>query len=189
MPEMATVLTTDAEIDAAIRQARTYEKYDRRALRAAYSERTDRLTLHMDNDVTHVIPRSLLQGLASASPGALNKIELLGSGTGLYWPALDVAHSVSGLLAGVYGSAKWMNRLRQKSRNGQASRKSSVSRFRNGANRLDEKAGNAPLSAIREKHGKVYSQKGSGRTRLTTLHEQTPSPLREQVIEPRRRKA
>ena len=44
------------------------------------------------------------------------KIEILGNGTGLYWPALDVAHSVSGLLAGVYGSAKWMERLHLESK-------------------------------------------------------------------------
>jgi hypothetical protein len=35
----------------------------------------------------------------------------LGRGTGLYWPALDVAHSVSALLAGVFGSVNWMNQL------------------------------------------------------------------------------
>jgi hypothetical protein len=111
MPELARVVTTDAEIDAAIRQARIYEKYDQRVVRATYSERTDRFLLRMENGVTHVIPRRLLQGLTEADPGALNRIELLGRGTGLYWPSLDVAHSVSGLLTGVYGSAKWMKQL------------------------------------------------------------------------------
>jgi hypothetical protein len=108
MPELARVVTTDAEIDAAIRQARIYEKYDQRIVRATYSDRTDRFLLRMENGVTHVIPRRLLQGLTEAEPAALNRIELLGRGTGIYWPSLDVAHSVSGLLAGVYGSAKWM---------------------------------------------------------------------------------
>lgn len=111
MPELARVVTTDAEIDAAIRQARIYEKYDQRVVRGTYSDRTDRFLLRMENGVTHVIPRRLLQGLAEAEPAALSRIELLGRGTGLYWPSLDVAHSVSGLLAGVYGSAKWMRQL------------------------------------------------------------------------------
>src|ERR1035437_9452595 len=111
MPELARMVTTDAEIDAAIREARIYEKYDRRVVRATYSDRTDRFLLHMENGVTHSIPRRLLQGLSEAEPGALNRIELLGRGTGLYWPALDVAHLVSGLLGGVYGSAKWMAAL------------------------------------------------------------------------------
>jgi hypothetical protein len=111
MPEMAKILTTDAEIDAAIAQARIYEKYDPRAARASYSDRTDRIALHMENGVIHTFPRRLLQGLTDANAGDMRRIELLGRGTGLYWPTLDVAHSVAGLVAGVYGSAKWMKRL------------------------------------------------------------------------------
>jgi hypothetical protein len=116
MPEPAKIVTTDAEIDAAIRHANAFAKYDQRAVRANYSERTDRVLIRMENGVTHSFPRKLLQGLAEASPDTLSNIELLGNGTGLYWPTLDVAHSVSGLLAGVYGSAKWMDRLHMEKR-------------------------------------------------------------------------
>jgi hypothetical protein len=116
MPEPVRVITTDAEIDAAIRQARVFERYDRRVTRVTYSERSDRFVLHMDNGTIHMIPRALLQGLAGAAPADLQKIELLGGGTGLYWPALDVAHYVPGLLAGVYGSAKWMKHLQESQR-------------------------------------------------------------------------
>lgn len=111
MPKVVKVVTTDAEIEAAIRQASAFSKYDQRALRATYSDRTDRISVRMENRVTHSFPRRLLQGLSDAPQAPLARIELLGNGTGLYWPELDVAHSVSGLLAGVYGSAKWMERL------------------------------------------------------------------------------
>ena len=111
MPETARVLTTDAEIDAAIEDARRYEKYDRRVVRASFTEGSDSLFLLMENGVTLNIPRRLLQGLTEAKPDELNQIELLGRGTGLYWPAIDVAHLVSGLLDGVYGSARWMEYL------------------------------------------------------------------------------
>jgi hypothetical protein len=111
MPEVAKVATTDEEIDAAIQQARIYEKYDRRVACATYSSSTDTLLLRMEHGVTYNIPRRLLQGLREANPGDLNNIELLGRGTGLYWPALDVAHSVSGLLAGAFGSVSWMKQL------------------------------------------------------------------------------
>lgn len=111
MPEIARVVTTDAEIDAAIRQARIYEKYDQRVDRVTYSERTDRFLLRLENGAAHSIPRGLLQGLTKASKSDLENIELLGRGTGLYWRALDVSHSVSGLLAGVFGSVNWMNQL------------------------------------------------------------------------------
>jgi hypothetical protein len=115
MPEIAGVMTTDAEIDAAIEQTRRLEKQDRRVVRASYSGGTDSIILLLENGVTHSIPRRLLQGLADANPNDLNNIELLGGGTGLYWPALDVAHLVSGLLAGVYGSAKWMKHFQLES--------------------------------------------------------------------------
>jgi hypothetical protein len=111
MPEIAKVTTTDEEIDAAIQQARIYEKYDRRVTSATYSCGTDTFLLRMEYGVTYSIPRKLLQGLREANPSDLNNIELLGRGTGLYWPALDVAHSVSALLVGVFGSVTWMNQL------------------------------------------------------------------------------
>jgi hypothetical protein len=121
MSEQASVVTTDAEIDAAIRTARFFERYDVRVARASYSARADRIMLKMKNGVVHSIPRKLLQGLSSAEPIALRKIEILGSGTGLYWPMLDVAHSISGLLAGVYGSVEWMKHLESDSTDQRAS--------------------------------------------------------------------
>jgi hypothetical protein len=111
MPEIAAVTTTDDEIDASIEEARRLEKYDRRVVRASYSDGTDSIILLLENGVTLSVPRRLLQGLTKAEPNALNNIELLGRGTGLYWPEMDVAHLVSGLLAGVYGSARWMKHL------------------------------------------------------------------------------
>jgi hypothetical protein len=108
MAEMAKILTTDAELDAAIRHARAFEKCDPKVLRATYSARTDRLMLHMDNGVTQSIPRKLIQGLSDANSRALSKIELLGGGTGLHWPTLDVSHYVPRLLQGIYGSEKWI---------------------------------------------------------------------------------
>jgi hypothetical protein len=105
------MMTTDAEIDAAMEAARRTEKFDRRVVRASYSESTDSVVLLLENGVTHSIPRRLLQGLSEASSEDTKQIEILGQGTGLYWPTLDVAHLVSGLLAGVYGSARWMKEL------------------------------------------------------------------------------
>jgi hypothetical protein len=42
------MVTTNAEIDAAIEQARRLEKYDRRVVRATYSEGTDTIVLLME---------------------------------------------------------------------------------------------------------------------------------------------
>ena len=111
MPEPVRMVTTDAEIDAAIARARKYAKYDRRVLRATYSTATDRLRLVLDDGATYTLPRALIQGLGEAREKDLKRIQILGEGTGLLWPVLDVAHYVPGLLEGIYGSEKWMAAL------------------------------------------------------------------------------
>jgi phosphoheptose isomerase len=111
MAEPAQVVTSDAEIDAAIERARKYAKYDRRVVKAAYSKKTDKLRLVFEDGATYTLPRSRIQGLAEAKEKDMKRIQILGDGTGLLWPVLDVAHYVPGLLAGVYGSEKWMTAL------------------------------------------------------------------------------
>jgi Protein of unknown function (DUF2442) len=191
MPEPAKVVTTDAEIDAAIRQARVYEKYDRRVLRATYSERTDRFMLYMDNGVTLIVPRRLLQGLADAEPGALHEIELLGKGTGLYWPAQDVAHSVSGLLAGVYGSAKWMEHLHigPKARRTAVTPRSSNGSRRGRVLRTNEKKGSTSVRALRAAYGDTFLPEWHGNAKLSTVRDETDMSLTELVRQHRRGKA
>jgi predicted TPR repeat methyltransferase len=105
------MVTTDAAIEATLGRARRYAKYDRRVVRATYSKTTDRLRLVLDDGVTYTVPRALIQGLDGAGEKDLKRMQILGDGTGLLWPILDVAHYVPGLLEGVYGSEKWMTTL------------------------------------------------------------------------------
>ena len=107
----AKLITTDAQIDEAIRRAQKFAKEERSVVSAGYSHHTDRFTFRMSDGAIHIIPRRLLQGLQSASRRQLSHIEVIDLGEGLYWPELDVAHLVSGVLSGVYGSEKWMRQL------------------------------------------------------------------------------
>ena len=50
MPEAARIVTTDSEIDLAIKRARQYEKYDRRVVRATFSKSADKLRLILDDN-------------------------------------------------------------------------------------------------------------------------------------------
>jgi len=193
------MVTTDAEIDAAIRQARLFEKYDNRVVRVTYSDRTDRFLLHLENGVTHSIPRWLLQGLSNAEPSALNKIELLGRGTGLYWPALDVAHLVSGLLAGVYGSAKWMKHLlefkpsRHLTAIGKGSSTAALTvgrhrRHRDADGRIETKRGDTLTGTLREEYGKTFLAGRRGDAKLSTVRAETDMSLTELVRQHQRGK-
>lgn len=106
-----TVTTTDEQIDAARARAHQFKDSDRRAIRVEYEKKPDLLTLHLDDGVRVSIPRMQLQGLESASPAQLAKVEILGRGTGIHWPLLDVDHYVPGLLNHIFGTSRWMAEL------------------------------------------------------------------------------
>lgn len=105
------VITTDRQIDAALRRARSFAAEDRRVLRAEYSREENRIDLELSDGMKVSIPRQYLQGLENAAPTQVADIEIVGRGTGLHWPELDVDHYVPGLLNRVFGTAKWMARL------------------------------------------------------------------------------
>lgn len=105
------VLTSDAQIDAALGAAKQFADVDRRATHARYDRSADRIVIDLADGVQISIPRKYLQGLESATPAELADIKLLSRGTGLHWPKLDVDHYVLGLLNRVFGTQVWMARL------------------------------------------------------------------------------
>jgi hypothetical protein len=50
----------------------------------------------------------LAQGLENATDAQLSRVEILGVGFGLHWEELDADVSVEGLLAGRFGSRRYM---------------------------------------------------------------------------------
>jgi len=108
------VITTDAEIDAAIARARAQEDRRPRAVNAYYSEADDKLFITLASGVEIVIPRTHLQGLENARPAQVAKVKLEGAGSGLHWPSPNVDHYIPGLLAEVFGTRRWMSELGRK---------------------------------------------------------------------------
>jgi hypothetical protein len=108
---------TDAELDAQIDA--WYEKYGN-APEAPHAEFVDidnaqrLMIIRMSNGRRVVIPLEDLQGLADATPEQLEQWEMLGLGSGMDWPDLNVSFSIEGLLQGSYGNQLWMQKLRQK---------------------------------------------------------------------------
>jgi len=108
------VITTDAEIDAAIARAKVREAHRPYLTRAQYRATDDVIVLSLSTGVQVAIPRPLIQGLQGATRKALEAIQIEGPGTGLHWPTLDVDHYVPALLAGIFGTRDWMAELGQK---------------------------------------------------------------------------
>jgi Protein of unknown function (DUF2442) len=106
------VVTTDAEIDAAIARASVMDD-EPRVVSVEYrpSPGLDVLILRMNDGHRVLIPREDLEGLQTATRAQIGNVEILGNGTGLHWPALDLDHYVPSLLRGVYGTKRWMAQI------------------------------------------------------------------------------
>ncbi len=123
------VMTSDVEIDAAIARANVREESRSHVVSARYRVAGDSIVLTLATGVEVAIPRHLLQGLKDATSKELKVIEIEGPGTGLHWPALDVDHYVPALLAGVFGTRRWMSELGQKGGEVRSPAKAAASRL------------------------------------------------------------
>jgi Protein of unknown function (DUF2442) len=105
------VQVSSRQIDSAIARAGQFEAYDPRVVKVHYEEKKDLVTLYFADGLKVSIPRKQLQGLEDANQSQLSKIEIVGNGTGLHWPLLDVDHYVLGLLHHRFGTKQWMNEV------------------------------------------------------------------------------
>ena len=102
---------SNAQIDSAIARARHFEANDPRVIKVRYEAKEDLVSLSFADGLRVSIPRKQLQGLESANQTQLSKIEIVGDGTGLHWPLLDIDHYVPGLLEHRFGMKRWMNEI------------------------------------------------------------------------------
>ena len=107
------VLTTDAEIEAALNRAKAHAG-DPLAQGVEHIPALNLLIVTLSNQRRLVLPIEDLQGLENASHEQLQNYELLGHGTGISFPDLDVDLYVPALIEGVYGNRRWMAQLGRK---------------------------------------------------------------------------
>ena len=105
----------DAEFDRqyalATKRGEERLRRDPRAVAVRYDRRTRKVVVDLDNGCTLLVPPDRAQGLAGASATDLAAVHVLGPGTSIAWPRLDVQFSVAGLLAGSFGTRAWMAEL------------------------------------------------------------------------------
>jgi hypothetical protein len=78
------------------------------AVGARYDRRRDRVIVSLSNSLELAFPPHIAEGLESASPADLAKIEITPSGFGIHFPKLDADLYLPGLLQGIFGSKRWM---------------------------------------------------------------------------------
>ncbi|HEY1253897.1 MAG TPA: DUF2442 domain-containing protein [Terracidiphilus sp.] len=107
------VVTTDAEIESARERAKPLDA-EPRALSVEHIPDLNLLIVALSNQRRLVLPVEDLQGLGCATHEQLRNYELLGRGTGISFPELDVDLYVPALIEGVYGNRRWMAQLGKK---------------------------------------------------------------------------
>ncbi len=100
-----------AQLPAARERGRIAAETEPRARSARYQKSTGRVVVELSNGCLFAFPARLGQGLTGASAADLAAVEVLPGGAGLHWEALDVDLSVAGLVAGIFGSKRWMAEL------------------------------------------------------------------------------
>jgi hypothetical protein len=107
------VITTDAEIEAALKRAKLHDS-DPRARAVEHISDLRLLIVSLSNGRRLVFPIEDLQGLGNATHEQIQNYELLGHGTGISFRDLDVDLYVPALIEGVYGNRRWMAQLGRK---------------------------------------------------------------------------
>lgn len=125
------VVTTDAEIDAALERSTILDR-EPLAETVEHIQDLNLLIVSLSNRRRLVLPIEDVQGLGRATPEQIRNYELLGRGTGISFPDLDVDLYLPALIEGVYGNRRWMARLGRKGGKAKTAAKRLASQ-RNGA--------------------------------------------------------
>ena len=86
-------------------------------------------TIFLNNGAFFSFPPVLAQALHEATPEQLAEVEVVGAGSGLYFPAIDADLYVPALIEGVFGSKTWMaGRMGQDGGRSRSERKAAAAR-------------------------------------------------------------
>lgn len=107
------VVTTNAQIEAALKRAKVHDG-DPHAQNIEHVPDLNLLIVGLSNGRRLVLPVEDVQGLGNATHAQIQKYELLGRGSGIHFPELDVDLYVPALIEGVYGNRRWMAQLGKK---------------------------------------------------------------------------
>jgi len=99
---------TEADYAEAVRRGTLEMAVRPRARSARYDRQQDRVVVDLFSGATFSFPPRLLQGLENATADQLTAVEVPGAGFGLHWDELDIDFTVAGLLAGRFGTARYM---------------------------------------------------------------------------------
>jgi hypothetical protein len=99
---------TDEQAEATNARGRIALATKPRARSAYYDRASRRMVVDLVNGSTFLFDPRMAQGLETATDDELEMVEILGVGFGLHWEALDADLLVESLMAGRFGSRRYM---------------------------------------------------------------------------------
>jgi hypothetical protein len=106
-------VTTDADIDVALERAKPHDN-DPLARTVQYVPLLKILIIGLSNGRRIALPIEDVPELSKATKKTLQNCELVGRGTAINFPDINVALPIGGIIEGVYGKSRWMAELGQK---------------------------------------------------------------------------
>ncbi|MCE7027164.1 DUF2442 domain-containing protein [Jiella avicenniae] len=103
----------EADVETAIRRAEDDKSSRPEPLDVRYDSASGRVIVEFTNGSAFMVPARSLQGLQHASDEELADVELVGS-YGLHWEKLDTDFTIPGLMAGLFGTARYMAEIQSK---------------------------------------------------------------------------
>jgi hypothetical protein len=101
---------SDADLKRAERVGEAMLATEPRASAARYDAATGRVIVELTNGCGYAFPAALVEDLRGASEAGLADVRVDGVGFNLNFPALDVDLYVPALVAGIFGTRRWMTR-------------------------------------------------------------------------------
>jgi Protein of unknown function (DUF2442) len=109
-------VTTDAEQDGAFERAKLHDNDLARTVQ--YVSLLKIIIIGLNSGRRIALPIEEVPALSKATQKVLQNCELLGRGTAINFPDIEVALPIDGIIKGVYGKSRWMAELGQKDASG-----------------------------------------------------------------------
>ena len=99
---------SDEEYEAATRRGSALRETYSAVTRVQYDEKIRRVVIALASGLELAFSPEQFEGLENATPEELNDMEITPSGLGIHFSQLDVDVYLPALIAGSFGTPKWM---------------------------------------------------------------------------------
>jgi hypothetical protein len=121
-----------AQIEKAVKTGEQEFRTQPRAERAEYDRKSNKIWIYLNNKCVFGFPPAIVKELAGAAEEEIEKVKVNPIGDALHWDDLNAHYTIAGLLAGVFGTRRWMQELGRKGGLSTSGAKSAAAR-KNGA--------------------------------------------------------